>query len=108
MKPALIQPTMHILVLVLLLNGLFIAEAFPREKPAAASHQSEASTVARPRLPLKFRRWINRRTRPAGLALEKVLPLRLAKIEQRRFWHCCFLADTRISLPGGTTCAISA
>lgn len=40
-----------------------------------------------------------------GRKLEKILPFRLAKPPLRN--ACCFPADTRISLPGGATCAIS-
>ncbi|WP_207890953.1 hypothetical protein [Hymenobacter edaphi] len=85
---------------------LLVTGAFPHEQSVVAARQRTVMAgAARP--PGTFGRWVNRRTKPIGRTLEKVLPFRLVK--QRLVHGCgrCFPADTRISLPGGATCPIS-
>lgn len=98
---------MRKLLFVWALSTLLPQSAFSDAPLVAASHQAKVAS-SNATLPRRFSRWINRRTRPVGRAFEKVLPFRLVKIwPNERGCHRCFSADTRISLPGGATCAIS-
>lgn len=98
---------MRKLLFIWVLSNLLPMSAFSDAPLAAASRQAKVAT-SNATLPRRFSRWINRRTRPIGRAFEKVLPFRLVKImPYQRGCHRCFPADTRISLPGGATCAIS-
>jgi hypothetical protein len=95
---------MKSLLIALALSSSLLQESLPA---AAAPCEAEvAAAVNQP--PGKFGRWVNRRTRPVGKALEKVTPFRLAKKSRAelRIGGCCFPADTHISLPGGATCTI--
>ncbi len=96
---------MKTFLMPLVLSSLLTVKPISHVKSAIAPHQNEAATTAGKR-PSKLSFWINRKTRPIGKAFEKVLPFRLVKRE-RFMGACCFPADTRITLPGGVTCAIS-
>lgn len=98
---------MRNLLFACLLSGLLPTEAFSVAPFTTVGRQAKAA-LSKATLPRRFGRWVNRRTKPVGHAFEKVLPFRLVKImPYQRGCHRCFPADTRISLPGGATCAIS-
>ncbi len=89
------------------LSGLLTMAAFPQAQSATAPYENEAIIMAHWPFPQKFGRWVNRRTKPIGLAFEKVTPFRLVKYHLPKGCGRCFPADTRISLLNGATCPIS-
>lgn len=97
---------MNQVVLALTLSSL-LAEPGTRPVPAQAAHPHAPQVAAAKRPFRKLGRWVNRRTRPLGKVLQKVTPFPLVKYQAPPGCHRCFTADTRVSLPGGLTCAIS-
>lgn len=97
---------MRLFLKSLVLGSLLPLETLLPVQPTAAPQQ-HAAVAAGQHAPGKFGRWVNRRTRPIGYVLEKVTPFELVRHKPHKTCSRCFLADTRISLPGGATCAIS-
>src|SRR4051794_39287946 len=98
---------MRMLQVSVVLSSLLAIETLPSAQPAATPPQNTATLATGRHAPGKFSRWVNRRTRPMGNILEKVTPFQLVRHKPHKICSRCFLAGTRISLPGGTTCAIS-
>ena len=95
------------LLIPILLSSLLAIATLPSGPAAAAPRRGEVAVAATLHSPGKFGRWVNRRTKPIGRFLEKVTPFRFVKKPRKGIGGCCFPADTRISLPGGATCAIN-